>query len=91
MIESWNDTQQFFTEKDVKRVYYLCMFLLGRYLNNALLNLGVSSQFQGALKGLGFDLEEVSMQERETGLGNGGLGRLAAYFMDSLATLNYLT
>eukprot|EP00190_Bangiopsis_sp_CCMP1999_P005735 CAMPEP_0198725658 /NCGR_PEP_ID=MMETSP1475-20131203/2918_1 /TAXON_ID= ORGANISM="Unidentified sp., Strain CCMP1999" /NCGR_SAMPLE_ID=MMETSP1475 /ASSEMBLY_ACC=CAM_ASM_001111 /LENGTH=873 /DNA_ID=CAMNT_0044487465 /DNA_START=98 /DNA_END=2719 /DNA_ORIENTATION=- len=90
LIESWNDTQQFFTEKDVKRVYYLSMeFLMGRYLNNALLNMGVSNQFQGALRGLGFDIDEVCDHERDPGLGNGGLGRLAACFMDSLATLNY--
>ena len=90
LIESWNDTQQFFTEKDVKRVYYMSLeFLMGRYLSNALMNLGIQDQFVEALKGLGFDMEEIAEEERDPGLGNGGLGRLAACFMDSLASLNY--
>lgn len=90
LIESWNDTQQFFTEKDVKRVYYLSLeFLMGRYFSNALMNLGVQDQFVEALKGLGFDVERVAQEEHDPGLGNGGLGRLAACFMDSLASLNY--
>lgn len=90
LIESWNDTQQFFTSRDVKRVYYLSLeFLMGRYLTNSLMNIGVHNQFSEALKGLGFDMETVASEERDPGLGNGGLGRLAACFMDSLATLNY--
>lgn len=90
LIESWNDTQQFFTERDVKRVYYLSLeYLMGRYLSNALMNIGIYNQFLEALSGLGFHLEQVSLEERDPGLGNGGLGRLAACFMDSLATLNY--
>lgn len=90
LIESWNDTQQFFTERDVKRVYYLSLeFLMGRYLTNALMNIGTHNQFTEALKGLGFNMETVAAEERDPGLGNGGLGRLAACFMDSLATLNY--
>mmetsp|Transcript_13763 Transcript_13763/g.28238 ORF Transcript_13763/g.28238 Transcript_13763/m.28238 type:complete len:880 (-) Transcript_13763:992-3631(-) len=89
LIESWNDTQVFFGEKDVKRVYYLSLeFLMGRYLQNGLMNTGVKSNFDAAIKGLGFGLEEVMDQERDPGLGNGGLGRLAACFMDSLATIN---
>ncbi len=89
LIESWNDTQQFFTSKDCKRVYYLSLeFLMGRYLTNALMNIGISNQYTEALKGLGFDMETVTAEERDPGLGNGGLGRLAACFMDSLATLN---
>jgi len=89
LIESWNDTQHYFTEKDVKRVYYLSLeFLMGRYLTNALMNIGVHSQFKEALDGIGFNLEAVASEERDPGLGNGGLGRLAACFMDSLATLN---
>jgi glycogen phosphorylase len=90
LIESWNDTQQYFTERDVKRVYYLSLeFLMGRYMTNALMNVGIHNQFTEALKGIGFNMEDVAMQERDPGLGNGGLGRLAACFMDSLATLNY--
>lgn len=90
LIESWNDTQQFFTERDVKRVYYLSLeFLMGRYLTNALMNIGINNQFSDAVKGLGFEMETVASEERDPGLGNGGLGRLAACFMDSLATLNY--
>jgi glycogen phosphorylase len=90
LIESWNDTQQYFTERDVKRVYYLSLeFLMGRYMTNALMNIGIHNQFTEALKGIGFHMETVASQERDPGLGNGGLGRLAACFMDSLATLNY--
>lgn len=90
LIESWNDTQQYFTERDVKRVYYLSLeYLMGRYLTNALINIGIHNQFSEALAGIGFDMEQVASEERDPGLGNGGLGRLAACFMDSLATLNY--
>eukprot|EP00186_Timspurckia_oligopyrenoides_P001892 CAMPEP_0182447844 /NCGR_PEP_ID=MMETSP1172-20130603/20770_1 /TAXON_ID=708627 /ORGANISM="Timspurckia oligopyrenoides, Strain CCMP3278" /LENGTH=876 /DNA_ID=CAMNT_0024644449 /DNA_START=19 /DNA_END=2649 /DNA_ORIENTATION=- len=90
LLESWNDTQQYFTERDVKRVYYLSLeFLMGRYLQNALMNLGIKSNFEEALLGLGYKLEDVLEMERDPGLGNGGLGRLAACFMDSLATGNY--
>eukprot|EP00184_Porphyridium_aerugineum_P001152 CAMPEP_0184693550 /NCGR_PEP_ID=MMETSP0313-20130426/1734_1 /TAXON_ID=2792 /ORGANISM="Porphyridium aerugineum, Strain SAG 1380-2" /LENGTH=879 /DNA_ID=CAMNT_0027151647 /DNA_START=531 /DNA_END=3170 /DNA_ORIENTATION=+ len=90
LLESWNDTQQFFSERDVKRVYYLSLeFLMGRYLQNALMNLGVRNNFEEALLGLGYKLENIVSEERDPGLGNGGLGRLAACFMDSLATLNY--
>lgn len=90
LIESWNDTQQYFTERDCKRVYYLSLeFLMGRYLTNALMNVGINNQFSEALKGLGFEMENLATEERDPGLGNGGLGRLAACFMDSLATLNY--
>lgn len=90
LIESWNDTQQYFTEAGVKRAYYLSMeFLMGRQLQNALINLGIHDQYREALKELGFDLEVLEEEEPEPGLGNGGLGRLAACYMDSLATLNY--
>lgn len=90
LIESWNDTQQYFTERDVKRVYYLSLeFLMGRYLSNALMNIATYNQFADALSGLGFSIDDVVTEERDPGLGNGGLGRLAACFMDSLATLNY--
>eukprot|EP01113_Clastostelium_recurvatum_P001453 TRINITY_DN1058_c0_g1_i1.p1 TRINITY_DN1058_c0_g1~~TRINITY_DN1058_c0_g1_i1.p1 ORF type:complete len:883 (-),score=343.61 TRINITY_DN1058_c0_g1_i1:101-2668(-) len=89
LIERWNETQQYYTEKDAKRVYYLSLeFLMGRSLQNAVYNLGVKDSFGKALHELGVQLEEIYDQERDAALGNGGLGRLAACFMDSLATLN---
>ncbi|MBO5224335.1 MAG: glycogen/starch/alpha-glucan phosphorylase [Clostridia bacterium] len=77
-------------KKQKKRVYYLCMeFLIGRSLRNNLFNLGIESKFRKALKGFGTDLDEMYELESDAGLGNGGLGRLAACFMDALATENY--
>nr|CAG8514143.1 11896_t:CDS:10 [Entrophospora candida] len=85
LIKRWNFTQQEHTEVDPKRVYYLSMeFLLGRSLDNALLNLNMKD----GIKELGFSMEDVLDQEVDAALGNGGLGRLAACYMDSLATLN---
>lgn len=73
-----------------KKVYYLCMeFLLGRSLRNNLYNLGLEDSAREALKKMGFDLDRLYELEADAGLGNGGLGRLAACFMDSLATENY--
>ena len=73
-----------------KRVYYLCMeFLVGRSLKTNLYNLGIVESYQKALKGYGFSLDDLYEQEPDAGLGNGGLGRLAACFMDSLASLQY--
>jgi len=73
-----------------KQIYYLCMeFLLGRSLKNSLFNLGVEDDFREALSGMGLKLDALYEQEPDAGLGNGGLGRLAACFMDSLATLGY--
>ncbi|MCL2061373.1 MAG: glycogen/starch/alpha-glucan phosphorylase [Firmicutes bacterium] len=73
-----------------KRVYYLCMeFLLGRNLRNSLFNLGLEESARAALSGYGFNLDELYEIEKDPGLGNGGLGRLAACFMDSLATCDY--
>ena len=73
-----------------KRVYYLCMeFLLGRSLRNNLYNLGLEDSAREALKSMGYNLDKLYELEADAGLGNGGLGRLAACFMDSLATLNY--
>eukprot|EP01027_Heterolobosea_sp_BB2_P002286 GEZU01003423.1.p1 GENE.GEZU01003423.1~~GEZU01003423.1.p1 ORF type:complete len:952 (+),score=347.78 GEZU01003423.1:92-2947(+) len=90
LIESWNDTQQYFTLKDVKRVYYLSLeFLMGRSLQNAIMNLGLRDQYAEALKEMGHRLEDIIEQEKDAALGNGGLGRLAACFMDSLATMDY--
>jgi len=73
-----------------KRVYYLCMeFLVGRSLKNNLYNLGLTDVYRKILAKHGYDLEELYEMEPDAGLGNGGLGRLAACFMDSLASLNY--
>lgn len=73
-----------------KRVYYLCMeFLMGRSLKNSIYNLGIGNAIGGALKSLNLSLEELYEEEPDAGLGNGGLGRLAACFLDGLATQNY--
>jgi len=89
LIESWNDTQAYFKEQDVKRVYYLSMeFLMGRSLLNALFNLDVTGAYGEALAEMGYNLESLVEQERDAALGNGGLGRLAACFMDSMASLD---
>lgn len=73
-----------------KRVYYMCMeFLIGRSLKNNLCNLGLDGKFAALLKDYGFDLNNIYEKESDAGLGNGGLGRLAACFMDSLTTLGY--
>lgn len=88
LIEQFNDTQQFMTANNVKRVYYLSLeFLLGRMLQNALVNLDLEKQYKEALMEIGFSLEEIYEQEVDPALGNGGLGRLAACFLDSLAAL----
>ncbi|MBE5730431.1 MAG: glycogen/starch/alpha-glucan phosphorylase [Clostridiales bacterium] len=77
-------------KKGLKRVYYLCMeFLVGRSLKNNLANMEIEGEFDAALRELGFELSEIMELEADPGLGNGGLGRLAACFMDSLATLEY--
>lgn len=76
--------------KRAKRVYYLCMeFLLGRSLKNSLYNLSATETFEKVLDGYGVTLDELYELEPDAGLGNGGLGRLAACFMDALATGNY--
>lgn len=90
LIDKWNITQQHHTKMDPKRVYYLSMeFLLGRSLDNALLNMDVKGLYKDALKQLGFRVEDLIEEEVDAALGNGGLGRLAACFMDSLATLDF--
>ena len=89
LIESWNDTQQFQKNNDSKRVYYMSLeFLMGRTFQNALVNSDLEDKFKDALMDMGYDLEELYEQETDAALGNGGLGRLAACFIDSLATLN---
>jgi glycogen phosphorylase len=87
LVERWIATQQTYYDRDVKRVYYLSLeFLLGRVLENNLVNLNILEECQRAMHELEFELEEISEQEWDAGLGNGGLGRLAACFLDSMAT-----
>lgn len=90
LIEAWNDTQQHMQAMNTKRVYYLSLeFLMGRSLKNALVNIDMENEYGRAIDELGYKLEELYDEERDPGLGNGGLGRLAACFLDSLATLDY--
>ncbi|KAL3438015.1 glycosyl transferase [Aspergillus tetrazonus] len=90
LIIEWNKTQQRQTLNDQKRVYYLSLeFLMGRALDNAMLNVGMKDVAREGLSDLGFRIEDVVSQEHDAALGNGGLGRLAACLLDSLATLNY--
>ncbi|VVT48710.1 uncharacterized protein SAPINGB_P001913 [Magnusiomyces paraingens] len=90
LVVAWNKTQQKHTTDDPKRVYYLSLeFLMGRALDNALLNLEVKEIAGDGVKDFGFRLEDLIEQEKDAALGNGGLGRLAACFIDSLTTLNY--
>ncbi|GAA5925842.1 hypothetical protein JCM3775_005131 [Rhodotorula graminis] len=87
LVHNWNKTQTAHTEKKVKRVYYFSLeFLLGRAYDNALLNLDIKQSYDESLKQLGFSLEDVLDVERDMGLGNGGLGRLAACYLDSTST-----
>ena len=89
MVERWLDTQQAYYNEDPKRVYYISMeFLMGRTLENSLINLGMLDQFREAMESLGYDFEELIDEEQDAGLGNGGLGRLAACFLDSMATMS---
>ena len=88
LTERWILTQQTYYQVKPKRVYYLSMeFLMGRSMGNALINLGLDEVCRKALQILGLDIEHIRDMEVDAGLGNGGLGRLAACFMDSLATL----
>jgi len=88
MIERWIKTQQTYYEKNAKRCYYLSLeFLMGRTLGNSIVNLGILDECETALKELGLELDNIREEEVDAGLGNGGLGRLAACFLDSMATL----
>jgi len=88
LFERWIETQQAYYRVNAKRVYYLSLeFLIGRTLGNAVLNLGLGENLRQALQELGYAMEELEQREFDAGLGNGGLGRLAACFLDSMATL----
>ena len=90
IIDRWIATHKVYKEKNVKKVYYLSMeFLMGRALGNNLINLGYYDDIKEALDEMGLDINFVEDQERDPALGNGGLGRLAACFLDSLSTLGY--
>jgi glycogen phosphorylase len=90
LVERWRSTRAKYRASHPKRVAYLSLeYLMGRALNNAVLNLDLEHELTMALRGFGCALEEVVEVERDAGLGNGGLGRLAACFLDSCATLGY--
>ncbi|XP_004505374.1 alpha-1,4 glucan phosphorylase L-2 isozyme, chloroplastic/amyloplastic-like isoform X2 [Cicer arietinum] len=90
LIINWNATYEFYERINVKQAYYMSMeYLQGRALLNAIGNLRLSGPYAEALINLGYNLEDVANQEPDAALGNGGLGRLASCFLDSLATLNY--
>ncbi len=90
VITNWMDTQEEYEKKDPKIVYYLSMeFLMGRALGNMMINLQAYKDAKDALLELGVDINVIEDQEPDAALGNGGLGRLAACFLDSLATLGY--
>ena len=90
VIDNWIATQKAYDKADAKKVYYLSMeFLVGRALGNTMLALKEEDVIREAVEELGFDLTEIEDEERDPALGNGGLGRLAACFLDSLSTLNY--
>ncbi len=90
ITDNWILTHDAYNEKDVKVVYYLSMeFLMGRFLGNALVNLMQYDNVREAIEELGVNFNEIEEAERDPGLGNGGLGRLAACFLDSLSTMSY--
>ncbi len=88
IIHQWDISRKTQRAKSAKRVYYLSLeFLMGRAMTNNIINLGLEKPVRDALSSLGYQLEDLAAQEPDAGLGNGGLGRLAACFLDSLATL----
>ena len=90
IIDDWLATQKAFDKQDPKMVYYMSMeFLMGRALGNNMINLKMYKEVKAALGEIGLNLDEIEEQEPDPALGNGGLGRLAACFMESLATLGY--
>ena len=90
IIENWLATQEQYEKDDPKYVYYMSMeFLMGRALGNNMINLTIYDDVKEALEEIGLDINVIEDQEPDAALGNGGLGRLAACFLDSLATLGY--
>lgn len=88
LVERWKKTQSTYRAENCKRAFYLSLeFLMGRTLGNAMLNLNIEASTTEALRNFGLVLEEIAEEEHDAGLGNGGLGRLAACFLDSCATL----
>eukprot|EP00058_Branchiostoma_floridae_P027829 XP_002613320.1 hypothetical protein BRAFLDRAFT_118723 [Branchiostoma floridae] len=88
LVGRWIRTQQYYYEKDPKRIYYLSLeYYMGRALCNTMINLGIQGACDEAMYQVGLDIEELQEIEEDAGLGNGGLGRLAACFLDSMATL----
>ena len=88
IVENWYNTKKTYAKKQVKQMYYFSAeFLMGRYLGNNLINLQINEAVKETLQELGVDINKVEDREMDAGLGNGGLGRLAACFLDSLATL----
>ena len=90
LLERWNDTELFISINNPKKIYYMSIeFLLGRLLQNALVCLDLEKNYKDALFDMGIKIEELYEKEYDPALGNGGLGRLAACYIDSLCTLNY--
>ena len=90
LTQKRGDFKQEVNDKGAKRVYYMCMeFLLGRSLKTNVCNLSLEKEYADVLKEMGYTLEDLYECEPDAGLGNGGLGRLAACFMDSLSSLDY--
>ena len=90
IVDDWLATQKTYEKEDPKTVYYMSMeFLMGRALGNNLINMTAYKEVKEALDEMGIDLNVIEDQEPDAALGNGGLGRLAACFLDSLATLGY--
>lgn len=89
LVDSFNRTHEHWQKKDPKFVYYLSAeFLMGRTMTNAIYNLGLEGEYADAVRALGTDLETVTSAEVDAALGNGGLGRLASCFLDSMASLD---